>query len=84
MAKVLDDAFGLDQGFMTTIHAYTNDQQILDLPHADLRRARAAAVNIIPTTTGAAKATGLVLPHLKGRLDGIADFHELCSMRRES
>jgi glyceraldehyde 3-phosphate dehydrogenase len=72
MAKVLDDAFGLEQGFMTTIHAYTNDQQILDLPHADLRRARAAAVNIIPTTTGAAKATGLVLPHLKGKLDGIA------------
>ncbi|MFM8943713.1 MAG: type I glyceraldehyde-3-phosphate dehydrogenase [Actinomycetota bacterium] len=72
MAKVLDDAFGLEQGFMTTIHAYTNDQQILDLPHKDLRRARAAAVNIIPTTTGAAKATGLVLPHLKGRLDGMA------------
>jgi glyceraldehyde 3-phosphate dehydrogenase (phosphorylating) len=72
MAKVLDDAFGLEQGFMTTIHAYTNDQQILDLPHKDLRRARAAAVNIIPTTTGAAKATGLVLPHLKGKLDGIS------------
>jgi glyceraldehyde 3-phosphate dehydrogenase len=72
MAKVLDDAFGIEQGFMTTIHAYTNDQQILDLPHKDLRRARAAAVNIIPTSTGAAKATGLVLPHLKGRLDGIA------------
>ncbi|MFM7718858.1 MAG: type I glyceraldehyde-3-phosphate dehydrogenase [Actinomycetota bacterium] len=72
MAKVLDDAFGLRQGFMTTIHAYTNDQQILDLPHADLRRARAAALNIIPTSTGAAKATALVLPHLKGRLDGIA------------
>ena len=72
MAKVLDDAFGLVQGFMTTIHAYTNDQQILDLPHSDLRRARAAAVNIIPTSTGAAKATGLVLPHLKGKLDGIA------------
>jgi glyceraldehyde 3-phosphate dehydrogenase len=72
MAKVLDDAFGIDQGFMTTIHAYTNDQQILDLPHKDLRRARAAAVNIIPTTTGAAKATGLVLEHLKGKLDGIS------------
>jgi glyceraldehyde 3-phosphate dehydrogenase len=72
MAKVLDDAFGIEQGFMTTIHAYTNDQQILDLPHKDLRRARAAAVNIIPTSTGAAKATGLVLPHLKGRLDGIS------------
>ena len=72
MAKVLDDAFGIEQGFMTTIHAYTNDQQILDLPHKDLRRARAAAVNIIPTTTGAAKATGLVLPHLKGKLDGMS------------
>ncbi|MGH2530382.1 MAG: type I glyceraldehyde-3-phosphate dehydrogenase [Actinomycetota bacterium] len=72
MAKVLDDAFGIEQGFMTTIHAYTNDQRILDLPHSDLRRARAAAINIIPTSTGAAKATGLVLPHLKGRLDGIA------------
>jgi glyceraldehyde 3-phosphate dehydrogenase len=72
MAKVLDDAFGIEQGFMTTIHAYTNDQSILDLPHKDLRRARAAAVNIIPTSTGAAKAAGLVLPHLKGKLDGIA------------
>ena len=72
VAKVLDDAFGIEQGFMTTIHAYTNDQRILDLPHSDLRRARAAAINIIPTSTGAAKATGLVLPHLKGRLDGIA------------
>jgi glyceraldehyde 3-phosphate dehydrogenase len=72
MAKVLDDAFGIEQGFMTTIHAYTNDQSILDLPHKDLRRARAAAINIIPTTTGAAKATGLVLPHLKGKLDGIS------------
>ena len=72
MAKVLDDAFGIDRGFMTTIHAYTNDQQILDLPHTDLRRARAAAINIIPTSTGAAKATGTVLPHLKGRLDGIS------------
>jgi len=72
MAKVLDDAFGIEQAFMTTVHAYTNDQQILDLPHKDLRRARAAAVNIIPTSTGAAKATGLVLPHLKGKLDGMA------------
>jgi glyceraldehyde 3-phosphate dehydrogenase len=72
MAKVLDDAFGLEQAFMTTIHAYTNDQSILDLPHPDLRRARAAAINIIPTSTGAAKAAGLVLPHLKGKLDGIA------------
>jgi glyceraldehyde 3-phosphate dehydrogenase len=72
MAKVLDDAFGIEQGFMTTIHAYTNDQNILDLPHKDLRRARAAGVNIIPTSTGAAKATGLVLPHLKGKMDGMA------------
>jgi glyceraldehyde 3-phosphate dehydrogenase (phosphorylating) len=72
MAKVLDDAFGIDHGFMTTIHAYTNDQRILDLPHKDLRRARAAAVNIIPTSTGAAKSTGVVLPHLKGRMDGIS------------
>ena len=72
MAKVLDDAFGIEQGFMTTIHAYTNDQNILDLPHPDLRRARAAGINIIPTSTGAAKATGLVLPHLKGKLDGMA------------
>ena len=72
MAKVIDDAFGIQQGFMTTVHAYTNDQQILDLPHEDLRRARAAAMNIIPTTTGAAKATGLVMPHLRGKLDGMA------------
>src|SRR3954465_9477320 len=72
MAKVLDDAFGIEHGFMTTIHAYTNDQNILDLPHKDLRRARAAAINIIPTSTGAAKAAGLVLPHLKGKIDGIA------------
>jgi glyceraldehyde 3-phosphate dehydrogenase len=72
MAKVLDDAFGIQQGFMTTVHAYTNDQSILDLPHKDLRRARAAAANIIPTSTGAAKATGLVLPQLKGKLDGMA------------
>ena len=72
MVKVLDDAFGVEHGFMTTIHAYTNDQQILDLPHKDLRRARAAAINIIPTSTGAAKAAALVLPHLKGKLDGIS------------
>ena len=72
MAKVLDDAFGIERGFMTTVHAYTNDQQILDLPHEDLRRARAAAINIIPTSTGAAKATALVLPHLQGKLDGLA------------
>jgi glyceraldehyde 3-phosphate dehydrogenase len=72
MAKVLDDTFGIEQGFMTTIHAYTNDQQILDLPHSDLRRARAAAINLIPTSTGAAKAIGLVLPHLQGKVDGIS------------
>jgi glyceraldehyde 3-phosphate dehydrogenase len=72
MAKVLDDAFGIQQAFMTTVHAYTNDQQILDLPHKDLRRARAAAVNIIPTSTGAAKSTGVILPHLKGQMDGIS------------
>ncbi|MGZ8626536.1 MAG: type I glyceraldehyde-3-phosphate dehydrogenase, partial [Actinomycetota bacterium] len=72
MAKVLDDAFGIEQAFMTTIHAYTNDQNILDLPHKDLRRARAAALNIIPTSTGAAKAIGLVLPQLKGKMDGMA------------
>ena len=72
MAKVLDDAFGIEQGFMTTIHAYTNDQRILDLPHPDLRRARAAAINIIPTSTGAARTTGVVIPHLKGKVDGLA------------
>jgi len=72
MAKVLDDAFGVERGFMTTIHAYTNDQQVLDLPHKDLRRARAAAINLIPTSTGAARAIGLVLPHLKGKVDGIS------------
>src|SRR5256714_18075 len=72
MAKVLDDSFGIERGFMTTIHAYTNDQQILDLPHSDLRRARAAAINLIPTSTGAARAIGLVLPHLKGKVDGIS------------
>ena len=72
VAKVLDEAFGLVQGFMTTCHAYTNDQRILDLPHSDLRRARAAALSIIPTSTGAARAIGEVLPHLKGKLDGFA------------
>ena len=72
LAKVLHDTFGIEQGFMTTIHAYTNDQQILDLPHKDLRRARAAAINLIPTSTGAARAIGLVLPHLKGLVDGIS------------
>ncbi len=72
MAKVLDDTFGIERGMMTTIHAYTNDQRILDFPHSDLRRARAAAINMIPTTTGAAKAIGLVLPQLKGKLDGYA------------
>jgi glyceraldehyde 3-phosphate dehydrogenase (phosphorylating) len=72
LAKVLDDLAGIESGFMTTIHAYTNDQQILDLPHKDLRRARAAAINVIPTSTGAAKAIGVVMPHLKGKVDGIS------------
>jgi len=72
VAKVLHDEFGIVRGLMTTIHSYTNDQRILDLPHKDLRRARAAAINMIPTTTGAAKAVGLVLPELKGKLDGMA------------
>jgi glyceraldehyde 3-phosphate dehydrogenase len=72
LAKVLHDRFTIEQGFMTTIHAYTNDQQILDLPHKDLRRARAAAINLIPTSTGAAKAIGLVMPDLKGKVDGIS------------
>jgi glyceraldehyde 3-phosphate dehydrogenase len=71
-AKVIDDAFGIKRGFASTVHSYTNDQKIHDFPHKDLRRARAAAVSMIPTTTGAAKAVGLVLPHLKGKLDGIA------------
>ncbi|ETZ18099.1 Glyceraldehyde 3-phosphate dehydrogenase [Borrelia duttonii CR2A] len=70
LAKVLHEAFGIEQGLMTTVHAYTNDQKILDLPHADLRRARAGALSIIPTSTGAAKAVGLVLPELKGKLNG--------------
>lgn len=72
VVKVLDDAFGLDRAFMTAVHSYTNDQRILDLPHPDLRRARAAAMSMIPTTSGAPKAIGLVLPHLEGRLDGLA------------
>jgi glyceraldehyde 3-phosphate dehydrogenase len=72
MAKVLHDAFTIEHGYMTTIHAYTNDQRILDLPHEDLRRARAAAINLIPTSTGAARAIGLVLPDLKGKVDGVA------------
>ncbi len=72
VAKVLNDSFGIEKGLMTTIHSYTNDQNVLDLPHKDWRRARAAAVNMIPTSTGAAKAIGLVLPALKGKLDGTA------------
>ncbi len=72
VAKVLHDTFGIRRGWMTTTHGYTNDQRILDLPHSDLRRARAAALNIIPTTTGAAVAVGLVIPDLKGKLDGMA------------
>ena len=70
MAKVLDDLIGVESGFMTTIHSYTSDQRLLDAPHSDLRRARSAALNIIPTSTGAAKAVGLVLPHLAGKLNG--------------
>jgi glyceraldehyde 3-phosphate dehydrogenase len=72
LAKVLHDAFTVESGFMTTIHAYTNDQRILDFPHEDLRRARSAAINLIPTSTGAAKAIGLVLPDLNGKLDGVS------------
>ncbi|MBR9677313.1 type I glyceraldehyde-3-phosphate dehydrogenase [Candidatus Woesearchaeota archaeon] len=72
LVKVLDDNFGVEKGFMTTVHAYTGDQKLVDAPHKDLRRSRSAAVNIIPTTTGAAKAVGQVLPHLNGKLDGIA------------
>ncbi|MBM7050611.1 MULTISPECIES: type I glyceraldehyde-3-phosphate dehydrogenase [unclassified Rothia (in: high G+C Gram-positive bacteria)] len=72
MAKVLNDAFGIEKGLMTTIHAYTSDQRLLDAPHSDLRRARAAALNMVPTSTGAAAAVGLVLPELKGKLDGFA------------
>src|SRR5881275_1311256 len=72
VAKILHEAYGIEQGFMTIIYAYTNDQQILDLPHKDLRRARAAAINLIPTSTGAARAIGLVMPDLKGKVDGIS------------
>ena len=72
VVKILEDEFGIEKGFMTTIHSYTNDQNILDLPHKDLRRARSAAENIIPTTTGAAKAIGKVIPNVKGKMDGIA------------
>ncbi len=72
MAKVLDDTFGIEKGYITTVHAYTADQRLQDAPHKDLRRARAAAYSIVPTSTGAAKAVGLVLPHLQGKLDGIA------------
>jgi glyceraldehyde 3-phosphate dehydrogenase len=72
VAKVLHDVFTIEHGFMTTVHAYTNDQRTLDLPHSDLRRARAAAVNLIPTSTGAARAIGLVLPDLKGKVDGVS------------
>ena len=72
VVKVILDAFGFERGFMTTVHSYTNDQNVLDLPHKDLRRARAAALSIIPTTTGAAKATALVLPEVKGKIDGVA------------
>ena len=72
LAKVLEDSFGIDRALMTTIHAYTNDQNLLDLPHKDLRRARAAAINIVPASTGAAKATSLALPQLKGKMDGVA------------
>ena len=72
IAKILDASFGIENGFMTTVHAYTNDQRLADMPHKDLRRARAAAENVIPTTTGAARAVGKVLPHLKGKLDGMA------------
>jgi glyceraldehyde 3-phosphate dehydrogenase len=72
MVKVLHEAFGVEQGFMTTIHAYTGDQMLLDGPHKDLRRARSAAANIVPTTTGAARATGEVIPALAGKLDGVA------------
>lgn len=72
VAKILNDGWGIEQGFMTTIHAYTNDQMILDLPHKDLRRSRAAAINLIPTSTGAAKAISLVIPELEGKMDGVA------------
>jgi glyceraldehyde 3-phosphate dehydrogenase len=72
LAKVIDDLLGIEKGLMTTVHAYTQDQNLQDGPHKDLRRARAAALNVVPTSTGAAKAIGLVMPHLKGKLDGYA------------
>jgi glyceraldehyde 3-phosphate dehydrogenase len=72
LVKILDDSFGIEEGFMTTVHAYTNDQRLADVPHKDFRRSRAAAQNIIPTTTGAARTVGKVMPHLKGKLDGLA------------
>jgi glyceraldehyde 3-phosphate dehydrogenase len=72
LAKIIHESFGIESGLMTTVHSYTNDQRLLDLPHSDMRRARAAALSMIPTSTGAAKAIGLVLPELKGKLDGIA------------
>jgi glyceraldehyde 3-phosphate dehydrogenase len=72
VAKILDDSFGIEEGFITTVHAYTNDQRLADVPHKDFRRSRAAGENIIPTTTGAARAVGKVLPQLKGKLDGLA------------
>ncbi len=80
VVKVLIDNFGFERGFMTTIHSYTNDQRILDLPHKDLRRARAAAINIIPTSTGAARATALVIPEVKGKLDGCALRVPVCDV----
>ena len=80
VVKVLMDNFGFERGFMTTIHSYTNDQRILDLPHKDLRRARAAALNIIPTSTGAARATALVIPEVKGKLDGVALRVPVCDV----
>jgi glyceraldehyde 3-phosphate dehydrogenase len=92
MVKVLDDAFGVERGLMTTVHAYTGDQQLVDGPHKDLRRARAAAVNIVPTTTGAARATSLVMDTMAGRLDGTAlrvpvpdgSMTDLCAVIREN
>ena len=72
MAQLLDENFGIKNGLMTTVHAYTNDQRILDLPHSDMRRARAAQMSMIPTTTGAARALGIVLPQLAGKIDGMA------------
>src|SRR5262249_51946046 len=72
IAKILDERFGIEEGFVTTVHAYTNDQRLADVPHKDFRRSRAAAETLIPTTTGAARAVGKVLPHLKGKLDGMA------------